>query len=146
MAKNISIIVCVVVIVAGVAFFKSRDRAEPPNTVGQKLPRLVELGAGKCVACKKMKPIIEQLRKTYAGQLQVDSIDVIDQADKAKSFHWKLIPCQVFLDAEGKELWRHEGFISKADILAKWVEFGVMLPNTGEAVPTTSSGGASDAG
>jgi hypothetical protein len=28
------------------------------------------------------------------------------------------------LDPDGKELYRHEGFFSKKDILAKWKQFG----------------------
>ena len=39
----------------------------------------------------------------------------------------KFIPTQIFLDASGKELFRHVGFFSKDDILAKWKELGVDL-------------------
>jgi thioredoxin 1 len=139
MAKNVAIIIGVVAIVAGAAYLKNRYRADSPNATHAKLPRLVELGAGKCTACKKMKPIIEELQKTYAGQLQVDSIDVIDQADAAKPFDWRLIPCQIFLDADGKELWRHEGFLSSADILAKWTELGFAFDDSRESSPPTAS-------
>ncbi len=88
------------------------------------------MGAGKCTACRQMKPIIEELQKEYAGRLQVDSIDVVDQRDEAAQFNWKLIPCQVFLDADGKELWRHEGLMSKANILAKWNELGFKFTDS----------------
>jgi thioredoxin 1 len=40
-----------------------------------------------------------------------------------------MIPTQIFFDADGKELFRHEGFFSKEDILAKWKEFGVGIEN-----------------
>ena len=36
-----------------------------------------------------------------------------------------MIPTQIFFGADGKELFRHEGFYSKADILAKWKTLGV---------------------
>ena len=91
------------------------------------LPRLVDLGATKCIPCKMMAPILEELKKTYAGKLDVVFIDVWEKPDEAKRFNINLIPTQIFYDASGKERFRHEGFFSKEDILAKWKEFGVEL-------------------
>jgi len=38
-----------------------------------------------------------------------------------------LIPTQVFFAADGSELFRHEGFFGRDDILAKWRELGVEI-------------------
>lgn len=92
-----------------------------------KLPRLVDLGAGKCIPCKKMAPILEKLKKEYAGRLEVDFIDVWKGPDAGKPYGIRLIPTQIFYDAAGKELFRHEGFFSEEDILAKWKELGVAF-------------------
>jgi thioredoxin 1 len=48
-----------------------------------------------------------------------------------------VIPTQIFYDATGRELRRHEGFISRAAILAAWDELGVDLgaPATATAPP-----------
>jgi len=43
------------------------------------------------------------------------------------NYNIKLIPTQIFYDPSGKEVFRHEGFFGKADILAKWKELGVDL-------------------
>lgn len=96
-----------------------------PNPSG--LPRLVDLGAGKCIPCKKMAPILEELKKEYAGTLQVDFIDVWVNPDAGKPYGIQLIPTQIFYDATGKERFRHEGFMAKEDILAKWRELGIDL-------------------
>ena len=88
------------------------------------LPRLVDLGALKCIPCKMMTPILEELKTEYAGRFRVDFIDVWEYPDKAKEYGIKLIPTQIFYDSSGKELFRHEGFMSKEDILAKWKEQG----------------------
>lgn len=97
--------------------------AMPPQT--NALPKLVDLGAGKCIPCKMMAPILEQLKKDYAGQLTVEFIDVWKNPDAGKAYKIEVIPTQIFYDATGKELFRHIGFFSKDDILAKWKELGV---------------------
>jgi thioredoxin 1 len=74
-----------------------------------------------------MAPILEELKKEYAGRLRVDFIDVWENPDAGKPYGIRLIPTQVFLAPDGKELWRHEGFLGKEDILAKWKELGVSL-------------------
>ena len=91
------------------------------------LPKLVDLGAGKCIPCKMMAPILEQMKKDYAGTLDVEFIDVWKNPDAGKQYQIEVIPTQIFYDATGKELFRHIGFYAKADILAKWKELGVDL-------------------
>jgi thioredoxin 1 len=89
------------------------------------LPRLVDLGANKCIPCKAMKPILDELRTTYAGRFDVVFIDVWENPARAKEFGIEIIPTQIFFDASGKELFRHQGFYGKDEILAKWKELGV---------------------
>ena len=96
-------------------------------TAETKLPKLLDLGATKCIPCKKMAPILEVLKKDYVGKLEVEFIDVWKSEDEAKKYGIKLIPTQIFFDATGKELFRHEGFYGRDDILAKWKELGVKL-------------------
>jgi thioredoxin 1 len=106
-----------------------QDVGQPNRQDGlrQVLPRLVDLGAGQCIPCKMMAPILEELKKEYAGRLQVDFIDVWKNPDEAKRYGIQLIPTQIFFDVSGTERFRHEGFMSKEDILAKWKELGVDL-------------------
>ena len=100
----------------------------------QKLPRLVDLGAKQCIPCKKMAPILDQLTSEYAGVFEVEFIDVWqkENVEKARAYKVKQIPTQVFLDADGNELWRHVGFLSKEDILKKWEELGYQFEPTEE--------------
>jgi thioredoxin 1 len=91
------------------------------------LPRLVDLGAGKCIPCKMMAPILEELKKEYAGRMNVEFIDVWVNPNAGKPYGIEMIPTQIFFDASGKELFRHTGFFAKEDILAKWKELGVEL-------------------
>jgi thioredoxin 1 len=91
------------------------------------LPKLLDLGAGKCIPCKMMAPILEQMKTEYAGKLEVEFIDVWKNPDAAKQYGIEVIPTQIFYDASGKELFRHIGFFAKEDILAKWKELGVKF-------------------
>lgn len=117
---------------------KSRDAANPTTAVvtsdaaaatdaTAKLPKLLDLGATKCIPCKMMAPILEELKKEYAGKMKVEFIDVWQNEDAGKKYGVEMIPTQIFYDANGKELFRHTGFFGKEDILAKWKELGVAL-------------------
>jgi len=112
--------------------------AETPRPAAS-LPRLVDLGSVSCIPCKMMAPILEELKKDYAGRLDVQFIDVWEDPDAGAAYAIRLIPTQIFLAPDGKELWRHEGFLGKEEILAKWKELGVDI-STGRATPSDNQG------
>lgn len=80
------------------------------------LPRMVDVGADKCIPCKKMAPILVELRADYAGIVTIEFVDVWKDSDAGKPYKVRLIPTQVFFDRDGKEVFRHEGFFSREDI------------------------------
>ena len=100
-----------------------------PNQANQmqKLPRLVDLGADKCIPCKMMKPVLDELGTEYKGILDVVFIDVWKDPAPGQKYGIRVIPTQIFIDPDGKELYRHEGFFSKEDILAKWKKLGFEI-------------------
>jgi thioredoxin 1 len=91
------------------------------------VPSLVDLGAHKCIPCKMMAPILEELREEYRGRLNVVFIDVWENPEAGEQFSIETIPTQIFYDASGQEVFRHVGFFSKEDILRKWGELGLEL-------------------
>ena len=96
-------------------------------------PRLLDLGSKNCIPCKKMAPVLEELRKEYEGKFRVDFVDVWlpeNEAD-ARRHGIRVIPTQIFFDGSGRELFRHEGFYSKEDILSKWKELGFDFGSRG---------------
>jgi len=123
------------VLMAVVAALLSPTALAAANASKSGLPKLVDLGADKCIPCKKMAPILEELKKEYAGRMDVEFIDVWKNEKAAKDYKIKLIPTQIFYGADGKELFRHEGFFGKEDILAKWKELGVNLGGKSSAAP-----------
>ncbi len=141
MTKKVQLLVMgAVVAVVAVAALVSRSGASAGSAgtrtmaIGAKasgipagIPRLVDLGAGKCIPCKAMAPVLDQLGKDYAGKLQVEIIDVWQDRSAAEPYRIGMIPTQIFYAADGRELSRHEGFMSREDILARWKELGVAL-------------------
>ncbi|MHB8994709.1 MAG: thioredoxin family protein [Armatimonadota bacterium] len=91
------------------------------------LPRLVDLGSTTCIPCKEMAPILEELKTEYKGKVDVEFINVNENAAAADEYKINVIPTQVFIDKDGKEVFRHEGFYPKADILAQFEKMGIKI-------------------
>ncbi len=89
------------------------------------LPRMLELGSVGCRPCDMMAPIIEELKKDYAGKLSVEFYDVRKDPTPGREHGIRVIPTQIFLDADGKEIFRHEGFFPKEEILPILAQMGV---------------------
>ncbi|MBE0536201.1 MAG: thioredoxin family protein [Phycisphaerae bacterium] len=104
----------------------SSDAVPLPNPV-EGLPKLVDLGAHACVPCKMMAPILEELTTEFKGRFDVLFIDVWQNPDEGKKYRINSIPTQIFFDGEGKELFRHEGFFSREDILKTWTRLGFVF-------------------
>ena len=152
-STKVAIVIGLVVVIGGVMIAKQINKSksaeqsqetkpsvEIPAATGSKaeseqasnadvkaLPRLVDLGADKCIPCKMMAPILEELKAEYAGRLEVEFIDVWKNPGAGREYEIRVIPTQIFYDEKGKELFRHEGFYSKEDILGKWKEFDIEL-------------------
>jgi thioredoxin 1 len=91
------------------------------------LPKLLDLGADKCIPCKMMFPVLDDLKKGYKGRLAVQFIDVWKNPSAKDKYKIKMIPTQIFYDAKGKEVFRHEGYFPKEDILAEFKKHGIKL-------------------
>jgi thioredoxin 1 len=87
----------------------------------------IELGSVRCIPCKKMQPIMEEIKKEYKGQVKVIFYDVWTSEGRPYAYKYKirLIPTQVFLDKDGKEYFRHEGFFPKNELVKVLKQKGV---------------------
>lgn len=137
MKKPLIIIGLLIASIIGVILSKhsARPSAKPVvATQGEaSLPKLLDLGAGKCAACKAMTEILDEMTITFEGQLEVEFIDVWEHEEIADQYGIKIIPVQIFFDPEGNELFRHEGFFGREAMLAKWKELGYAFEDSGQA-------------
>jgi len=106
--------------------FSSDEPQTVTATLAVAIPRFLELGADKCVPCKMMQPILDELRKEYPGKLQVDFVDVWKEPAASQQYGISAIPTQIIFDANGKEVFRHIGFFPKEEILAQLSQLGVQ--------------------
>jgi thioredoxin 1 len=100
---------------------KREDSSKP-------LVTFVELGSVSCIPCKQMQPVMKEIEAKYDGVVNVEFHDVWKDKAAGEKYGIKLIPTQVFLDASGKEFFRHEGFFSTADI-SKLIDEHLKAPS-----------------
>ncbi|MEN6621055.1 MAG: thioredoxin family protein [Smithella sp.] len=100
-----------------------KSTAKPPDKATLKsaipLVTFVEIGASRCIPCKAMQPIMKAVEEEYKGQVKVVFHDVWTTKGRAdaEKYNIRIIPTQVFLDKNGKEYFRHEGYFPKADVV-----------------------------
>ncbi len=88
-------------------------------------PSLVDFGSVGCGPCDMMAPILETLAAKYDGTMNVEFIPVNEHQILAARYGVQSIPVQILFDKKGKEVWRHTGYISQADLEAQIAELGL---------------------
>ena len=118
-------------LLTGIFFFLSvasaiaADAPDIPPVPTPDMVTMVDLGAHKCIPCKMMAPIIEELQKEYADRASIIFIDVWEHKEQARRFGIRGIPTQIFYDNQGKEVGRHIGFLDKKSIMDMFDKLGV---------------------
>jgi len=97
----------------------------PKEVVKIPLPKLLDFGAGKCIPCKKMAPILQELSEEYKGRVVIKIIEVYDERELTMINRIRLIPTQIFFDAKNQEVYRHMGFMDKEQIKKVFSMMGV---------------------
>ncbi len=115
-------------IVLNEEWIKIQQKSKPKNPLTEAFktgkPTVLDLGASSCIPCKMMKPIFEELEKEYEGRANILLLEISDYRDIASKYKVRVIPTQIFFDVNGNQYWRHEGFLSKEDIIEKLNELG----------------------
>lgn len=86
---------------------------------------MIDLGSKKCIPCKMMAPILEKMEKNYKEKAAIIFIDVWENRDQAQRFGIRAIPTQIFFNKEGKEVYRHVGFMGETAIIEQLKKMGV---------------------
>ena len=86
----------------------------------------IELGADRCIPCKAMQPVMRDIAREYQDVIQVVFFDVWKDPAPARRYKVQMIPTQVFVDPQGREVARHVGFYPKEDIIKMLREKGLI--------------------
>ena len=110
-------IIFLITFTALISFSTYAQKKKEANKIKPKVT-FVELGSVNCIPCKMMQPVMKNIEKKYGSKVKVIFYDVWTQEQRpfAEKYGIKLIPTQVFLDENGKEFFRHEGFYPEEEI------------------------------
>jgi len=95
------------------------SKTATPNIIPKPQVTFIELGSVRCIPCKMMQPIMAEIETEYKGKVKVVFYDVWSKEGYpyGQKYGIRVIPTQIFLDQEGKEYFRHEGFFAKEEIV-----------------------------
>lgn len=88
-------------------------------------PSMIDFGADGCGPCDMMTPILKELKEKYDGKMNILFVHVREEQILGARFGIGTIPTQVFYDKDGKEVFRHSGFLPKDEIEKKFTELGM---------------------
>jgi thioredoxin 1 len=117
----------VAIVLAGSLAACGADAPVPPspgvtlvaNATASGLPTIAEFGAATCAACREMKIVLDSVARKTAGKAHVLVIDISKDYEAAQAFRIQLMPTQIFFDAQGKEVGRHMGKLTEAEVIAR---------------------------
>ena len=135
MMRKIAVLLCIGLLALALSGAGSNNESQTDSKTAKKEEKsaagikvtFIELGSVRCIPCKKMQPIVAEIEKEYEGQVKVIFYDVWTAEGKPYAYKYKirLIPTQVFLDKDGKEYFRHQGFFPKEELVNVLKQKGV---------------------
>jgi thioredoxin 1 len=82
-------------------------------------PKILEFDRKLCPICKASERVILAVKDRYPGQFEVEKL-YIDDADVVfRRYKVAIVPTQVFLNAAGQEVARHEGVYKEEALIQK---------------------------
>lgn len=126
-AATVAVLALAIVVVAYRHSAKTAGQAAAGAAVTAGMPTFIEIGAKSCIPCQMMQMVMEELRTNYPGKLEIVFHDLDMDDAPAQEYGISVIPTQVLVSPDGKELFRHEGFYPTDEIVAKWRELGYDL-------------------
>jgi thioredoxin 1 len=121
---SIALVLLAGMLVTGYAQNTTPDKKQKPlavqktNAVKYKVT-FIELGSVRCIPCQKMQSVMKSVREKYGKQVNVIFYDVWTPEGKpfGQQYAIQVIPTQVFLDENGKEFFRHEGYFPEEELI-----------------------------
>jgi thioredoxin 1 len=107
--------------------FTAGDSASVPEAPVKGMVTMVDVGSDRCIPCKMMAPVLRELKKECEGKAAILFVDIWKQPKESSKFNVRVIPTQIFFDRDGKEFYRHEGYLNAESALAVLEKAGVAV-------------------
>lgn len=117
MKKNLIItaLIFIIPIIAYAILSDTTAVSAQKNVAGR--PQVVKFSSKLCIDCKKLKKGFEELQPQYSNKINFTEYDVqlSDKAttDAINKYNINLVPTVIYIDKNGKEMRRTEGFVEK---------------------------------
>lgn len=78
----------------------------------------LEFGSVGCHSCRQMEYVMEEIKQEYSNRVNVVFVNVSRKENRELVDYFGIvtIPAQVLLDKNGKEYFRHNGYLSADDL------------------------------
>ena len=117
--KKILFLMMILMSLLTVVFCEENKKDNQPNKEKKYRITFIELGSIRCIPCKAVQPLMDEIEKEYEGIVKVVFHDVWTPEGKPYAYKYKIqaIPTQIFLDENGVEYYRHQGFFPKEELV-----------------------------
>ncbi len=82
-------------------------------------PAIIEFARPACPVCRAMEKILLDIKARYRDRLEIHFAYIEPDEYLFKKFGITIVPTQVFLDAAGREVYRHEGLFPEEELTRK---------------------------
>ncbi|MCD7779112.1 MAG: thioredoxin family protein [Candidatus Gastranaerophilales bacterium] len=125
--KNIISILLILIIPVGVYLIMSANsKMSGAMARDNNKPSLLIFTSSMCLDCKKIKSVIKEVEGDYTGKINFIQINALEKNRKVqeniKKYHVVLVPTLIFLDNNGNQTNKIEGFIPKEELIGELEE------------------------
>lgn len=123
--KKFSLLVCLISL-SLVALFLTTPLVVFSASAPDSKPAIYEFARKLCPICQKNAMVLKEVEARYRGQIILRFLYIDTEEPVFREYRVTFVPTQVFLDASGREVFRHEGPLSQKELIAKLKELNFV--------------------
>ncbi len=122
--KNIITVLLILILPIVAYIYMSNNIGESvAATRNSDLPTVITFTSSMCMDCQKIKSVLAEIEPNYSEKVNFEYVQALDKSKKVKDSIKKygvvLVPTMIFIDKNGKQLNKIEGFLEKEKIEAE---------------------------
>lgn len=122
--KNIIIVLLILILPIVAYIYMSNNIGESvAATRNSDLPTVITFTSSMCMDCQKIKSVLAEIEPNYSQKVNFEYVQALDKSKKVKDSIKKygvvLVPTMIFIDKNGKQLNKIEGFLEKEKLEAE---------------------------